>query len=243
MISNACSGSGLLRGYMYRTKHRNGICRITLFQRFIGIEVSWTTKSTQGKWLRRQWSSFITLIRGKGHFVVCLHKCLCVLKLRSSPVVWAWRCCRPRQYFPQAVLHHQHLSIGLARAIYTRCIYGIFGREITKYTVIYGVYTRFWPTLPINPTHSSTIHNLRQLRGCFLHMQTLDKLEAHLFGLRGALSHRKIFSLFAKLTAIARLSFTHADFGQAGGSPVWAERGSQPPQDLLTFCQRRCCVV
>ena len=29
----------LLRGYMYRTKHRNGICRITLFQRFIGIQV------------------------------------------------------------------------------------------------------------------------------------------------------------------------------------------------------------
>jgi len=31
--------------------------------------------------------------------------------------------------------------------IYIRCIYGIFGREITKYTVIYGVYIRFWPTL------------------------------------------------------------------------------------------------
>jgi hypothetical protein len=26
-------------------------------------------------------------------------------------------------------------------------IYGIFGREITKYTVKYGVYVRFWPTL------------------------------------------------------------------------------------------------
>jgi len=24
-------GGGMLRGYMYRTKHRNGICRITLF--------------------------------------------------------------------------------------------------------------------------------------------------------------------------------------------------------------------
>jgi len=39
--------------------------------------------------------------------------------------------------------------IGLARTIYIRCIYGIFGREITKYTVIYGVYIRFWPTLHI----------------------------------------------------------------------------------------------
>jgi len=30
-----------------------------------------------------------------------------------------------------------------------RCIYGIFGREFTKYTVIYGVYIRIWPTLGI----------------------------------------------------------------------------------------------
>jgi hypothetical protein len=33
--------------------------------------------------------------------------------------------------------------------IYIRCIYGILGREIKKYTVIYGVYIRFWPTLPV----------------------------------------------------------------------------------------------
>jgi len=37
--------------------------------------------------------------------------------------------------------------VGLARTIYIRCTYGIFGREITKYTVIYGVYIRSWPTL------------------------------------------------------------------------------------------------
>jgi len=30
-----------------------------------------------------------------------------------------------------------------------RCIYGIFGREITIHTVVYGVYIRFWPTLCI----------------------------------------------------------------------------------------------
>jgi len=34
----------------------------------------------------------------------------------------------------------------LARTIYIRFIYGIFGREIIKYTV-YGMYIRFWPTL------------------------------------------------------------------------------------------------
>ena len=35
--------------------------------------------------------------------------------------------------------------------IYThiRCMYGIFCRNVTKYTVIYGVYIRFWPTLQI----------------------------------------------------------------------------------------------
>jgi hypothetical protein len=37
--------------------------------------------------------------------------------------------------------------IGLARAIYIQCMYGILGREIIKYTVIYGAYIRFWPTL------------------------------------------------------------------------------------------------
>jgi hypothetical protein len=41
--------------------------------------------------------------------------------------------------------------VGLARIIYIyiRFIYGIFGREITKYTAIYGVHIRFWPTLCI----------------------------------------------------------------------------------------------
>ena len=39
------------------------------------------------------------------------------------------------------------VCVGLARTIYTRCIYNVSGREITKYTVIYGVYIRFWPTL------------------------------------------------------------------------------------------------
>ena len=37
--------------------------------------------------------------------------------------------------------------VGLARTIYIRCVNGILGKEITIYTVIYGVYIRFWPTL------------------------------------------------------------------------------------------------
>jgi len=40
--------------------------------------------------------------------------------------------------------------------IYIRCIYGIFGREFTKYKVIYGAYTgiQFWPTLHMLNTRS-----------------------------------------------------------------------------------------
>jgi len=34
-------------------------------------------------------------------------------------------------------------------------IYGILGREITKYTVTYGVRIRFWPTLGIFGTGKS----------------------------------------------------------------------------------------
>jgi hypothetical protein len=58
-----------------------------------------------------------------------------------------------------------HIFVGLARTIYIQCVYGIFGREITKYTVIYGVFIifiRFWPTLHIcrvGPTvHGISLH-------------------------------------------------------------------------------------
>jgi len=45
------------------------------------------------------------------------------------------------------MLHYRY--IGLARTIYIRCTYGIFGLEITKYTEYIYVYIRFWPTLQI----------------------------------------------------------------------------------------------
>ena len=41
------------------------------------------------------------------------------------------------------------LYVRLARTVYIRCIYGIIGRETIDYTVIYGAYIRFWPTLLI----------------------------------------------------------------------------------------------
>jgi len=44
-------------------------------------------------------------------------------------------------------LHKIKVLIGLAQILYIRCIYGIFGRKIINYSVIYGAYIRFWPTL------------------------------------------------------------------------------------------------
>jgi hypothetical protein len=43
-----------------------------------------------------------------------------------------------------------------------RCVYGILGREITKYTVIYGVHVRFWPTLNKCAHTYSHMHMFKQ---------------------------------------------------------------------------------
>ena len=40
--------------------------------------------------------------------------------------------------------------------IYIQFIYGIFGREITKYTVIYGVLIRFCPIVVMSTTISGS---------------------------------------------------------------------------------------
>jgi hypothetical protein len=68
--------------------------------------------------------------------------------------------------------------VRLARTMYTRCIYGIFGREITKYTVMYSAHIRFGPPYP---THlrwclmqgfydadpESRSLSMREMRKCF----------------------------------------------------------------------------
>ena len=65
----------------------------------------------------------------------CTHMCCEPAKVPTDERVSTGDCC---------------LSLlGLAKTIYIRCIHGIFGREITTYTVIHGVYVRFWPTLVI----------------------------------------------------------------------------------------------
>ena len=58
------------------------------------------------------------------------------------------------------------ICVGLARIIYIRYIYGIFGKEIIKYTVIYGVYIQFWPTLNMR---TSYISNIRTKHSCVVY--------------------------------------------------------------------------
>jgi len=47
--------------------------------------------------------------------------------------------------------------VGQAKNIYMRCIYGTFGREITKYTVIYNAYLHLWLTLLTSILHARSI--------------------------------------------------------------------------------------
>jgi hypothetical protein len=58
--------------------------------------------------------------------------CLCV---RACVRGYGWKTCVA-----------EGTEVGLVRTIYLS-IYSIFGWEITKNTVMYDVYTRFWPTL------------------------------------------------------------------------------------------------
>ena len=54
----------------------------------------------------------------------------------------------------QNPINYLFFGCGMSRRVHkgtVRCIYGIFCGEITKYTVIDGVFIRFWPTLPVCP--------------------------------------------------------------------------------------------
>ena len=60
--------------------------------------------------------------------------------------------------------------------IYIQFTYGIFGRDITIYAVIYGVYIRFWPTLLVIYVRSTTLYLITYRRlhlSCCL-LQTLQ---------------------------------------------------------------------
>jgi len=50
------------------------------------------------------------------------------------------------------MMYTVYVYVGLARTIHIRFIFGIFGREFTTYTVIYGAFIQFWfwPALRIH---------------------------------------------------------------------------------------------
>jgi hypothetical protein len=49
------------------------------------------------------------------------------------------------------------MSVGSARTIHIQCIYAIFGREVTKYTVMHVVNIRFWPTAHVRDVDSDML--------------------------------------------------------------------------------------
>jgi hypothetical protein len=72
-------------------------------------------------------------------FHTLLKMCAQFSHLTQCPCAYPTPSSRPRAF--------TCICVGLAKTIYIRCVYVIFGREITIYTVIYSVYIRFWPTL------------------------------------------------------------------------------------------------
>ena len=91
----------------------------------------------------------------------------------------------------------------LLRAIYIRRIDGNFRREITKHTVIYGLYihtyVRFWPTLLI--VHQPLIVNADIKKACEVAQRMLRK-------------HREALAL--PLMSIMRVSDSHCGLSRKG---------------------------
>ena len=72
--------------------------------------------------------------------------CVCVCVVQGGAVCVALEIpALPHHAYGQArsIIKRVLAWLGLAGIIYIRFIYGIIGREITEYTVIYGVYIRF----------------------------------------------------------------------------------------------------
>jgi len=115
---------------------------------------------------------------------VCVDVCLCVSMMWKKVNVDARvlhfvvplmcvQACAPLTFHSES-----HQTVGLAKTIYIRCKYGIFGRKLTRYTVIQGVYIRFWPTLP---------ESYLQLIGHTMLLCSLQKLQhlGYMAGRRG----------------------------------------------------------
>ena len=79
---------------------------------------------------------------------VCMYVCVCV----RARVCVQHKACSMQEgltFVHTRICVHGISYLGLARTIEIRRVHSIFGREITKYMVVNGVYIRFWPTLLI----------------------------------------------------------------------------------------------
>ena len=121
--------------------------------------------------------------------------------------------------------------------IYIRCIYGIFGREITKYTVIYGVYIRFWPTLHVS--HLSCLLILSALISTHTYIPasrlTLvciqGAIEGHILGTFEDRAHLGFLSAFSGTFSITSYVHTgHTSYVHTGHTNL-----------LSLVCHAHCC--
>jgi len=73
---------------------------------------------------------------------VCVFVCVCVCVSELPQAGWPVRACNAMNAYvlgwPEPSIHR-----------YIHCRYGIFSREITIHTVVYGAYMGFWPTLHV----------------------------------------------------------------------------------------------
>ena len=96
-------------------------------------------------------------------------------------------------FLEEHACHNQSVSLCAHKMtrvghIYIRCTYSTFGREIAKYTVIYGAYVRFWPTtLDTSFPHS-----------CICSIQEEHAWPSPLYALDTTISHNCIMHLLPK---------------------------------------------
>jgi hypothetical protein len=68
------------------------------------------------------------------------------IEMRNMNVITTHVCHTDRQGY--------HASRVVQDYVYSVVYIRYFGREITKYTVIYSAYIRFWPTLHVSQKHT-----------------------------------------------------------------------------------------
>ena len=94
--------------------------------------------------------------------LICVHVCVCIC-VHKYTCVFMYVCLCLCMLVCVSVHVCQLVPcvydlIGLARTIW--CIPGIFGIEIAKYTVMYGIYIWFWLTLILTCTSARAMRSL-----------------------------------------------------------------------------------